>query len=1089
MAPLTITSRQQRMADVAVIITEFQLDAFGNGNPLRVLDLGSGLNVALVRDESGCTRLLQEFPWFLYGSRNFFDGAADSPPTDTSGSIHLRTDHGVFCLARSANDSGNALEITSNDGVRFEPAYLANLLDDVAEDTYREVFTFDLGRVAGIVNGGDRGRQRLARLATYLKHKSPPPRGISIPIPRTDLSELRHHIGELTSLLLDSQSRESDDDRPTCDVDKLKRELKKLDTDIDDTQSKLHGLQSEIDQTQCALAISGVQSRLDEVTRELSDARAAKPSKELAVGVEEAIQRLDHKIKACRDERSSYQEEADDLKRQVKELGPVSRTAKLVPQIEALLLQEKTLVKEEAAVENLESQLLDIEARLEAERLQASTRPASSFSSASLDPHAASRVDSIGQRIRETEHELNIAQQRLTQVESSTTMIIDDMARASTLAAHPEDAVAIQEAEQRVAELQESLAMDDQLQQLLHERGQLETSIRRLYAGQLMPFRTMLALGVPFTIGVAMIIHGLIINDGPTQWELVIIGFMAAVAASLIKISNDRGQYEMLHGTRRQLARVRHQIDQVSATREHVARTGVNIARQLEEAQHHLAQLTSRFASREPSTAPDPSFGSASIESARRHVHDLQRRGDELKQQWRELMVELGLSPNLLPQHARDAIASRAASAASTRAVPDKTQSLELQLQHMRHELERRRDWLSMMTSQARQLIKELHYSSSVNSVGEQMDALREAIADFKDKTQTRRQLSRALSRVKQKYARTNENGRRLSEQRRKLDDERSLKIQQQKMQQQVRQDRIKELERGRDRLAREASEIRARYNLSEGTPLADSSEDDLAQRLENQTSRLERLLDRLIRKSEQRGRCRAQLNSSSPAKGPRIAWHEILETTEQVSLACDRSESTPDVAIGNAPARYEHLETASRFLFQLTSGQFHQLHCPEDQVLQVVDRQGQALSLSQIRPEHYANIYFSLWLARLDAFADMGIRLPMVMEDPVDAADADSRPVVARILRDFAARGQQIFLVTSKPASAELFSQLDVPIADLSERWTATVADSNVVAAPTEGPALEVSHEPTVTTTDPIKPLAADVSQRPDDPLFPPMP
>ncbi len=1090
---------------MAVIITEFQLDQFHGGSPLRVLDLGSGLNVALVRSEVGRQQLLRVAPWFLYGPGDFFPQLGDNtnqPESATvpgvGGSMVLRTDHGVFRLDRNWGNETPSIQLTANDGKPYDAEYLANILEGLPAKTYREVLTFDLARMARIVQGRSRGKTRLSRLATYLKHKSPQPNHAAVIDNRRNLGALNSHVGELTQLLASSanlDAADDEDDLSRSDRDKLKRELKKLDEELANSQAGLRDLQADIDQTQCAIAITGIRERLNEANRELDDIRSTKKP-EAGVGSREATERLDNKIAACRDELKEYKAELEDLKRQGKELGNLSRTASLVPQIDALLMQEKSLVKEEAAIEQLAIKLQDLESRLDAERMSIGTTPAAlTSSSAVLDTHVAARMDSLAQRLRESEREQTVSEERLARAETSGALIAEGMTHSPGLAANPEDALAIHDAQQRIMRLQELMGLDEQRHRLEAEYEDLHVQLRRLYASQLMPFRMMMALGVPFMIGIAMIIWGLVMTQ-PANWQLILLGSMASLASALIKMSIDNRTDEVMRATRRRLSKITWQLDELEAANNEPGRAGVSIARQLQDAEQQLEQMSQRFAARDVSpVAPVSNLGSASLETARIHLNESRRRHAELNQQWRELMIEIGLSPNLTPQHARDALAERAMHAPA-RDNSGERQALELQIQHTRMDIDRRRDWLSGMTGQASQLIKELNVPASGVTIGEQIDILRESMSDYKDRTQTRRQLQRAMKRVKDKARRTNEKGRQLSDQRRKLNEELELKKKQFQSEAQLRKERIKQIERQRDRLDQEILEVRNRYRVTNELE-SELSEEDLHSRLDDLTEKLERHLERLMRKSEKRGRCRAQLNAGNGRS--RIAWGDLLRKANDIALECQNQEVSQTVVVGD----FEYLKLASRFISHLTNGQLVRLDVPQDNELVVVDNRGNALGLPEVRTEHYANIYFSLWLARLEAYADAGLRLPIVVEDPVQATDADSKRVVASLLRDFAAKGHQVFLVTSSPENAELFAQMDVPIADLSERMTeiVAVADGSVVtpaaAVPLEPVHSELESFQRLENVDrQLEPARMEpaVEKRPvaaeriDGPLFPPM-
>ena len=83
---------------MTAIITEFQIDQFRGGNPLRILDLGNGLNVALRHSDDGRDQLLNIVPFTLYGKFRLSQANRDRSCGD--GQHRLAAD-GQWCVHRS----------------------------------------------------------------------------------------------------------------------------------------------------------------------------------------------------------------------------------------------------------------------------------------------------------------------------------------------------------------------------------------------------------------------------------------------------------------------------------------------------------------------------------------------------------------------------------------------------------------------------------------------------------------------------------------------------------------------------------------------------------------------------------------------------------------------------------------------------------------------------------------------------------------------------------------------------------------------------------------------------------------------------
>ena len=79
-------------------------------------------------------------------------------------------------------------------------------------------------------------------------------------------------------------------------------------------------------------------------------------------------------------------------------------------------------------------------------------------------------------------------------------------------------------------------------------------------------------------------------------------------------------------------------------------------------------------------------------------------------------------------------------------------------------------------------------------------------------------------------------------------------------------------------------------------------------------------------------------------------------------------------------------------------------------------------------------------------------VNTALLVEFPMTAAvvphsTLERKPVVAKLLRDVSMLGHQIILVTAEPRNAGLFSQLEIPIADLSHRETVPPANGPLPA------------------------------------------
>ena len=1022
---------------MTAIISEFQIDQFGGGNPLRVLDLGNGLNVALARSERGQRQLLNVIPCTLNGKQ-----FVPPVPGDQSGELDghsasavlLRTDNGVFTVRRNWVDG--QVRIIAADGSEFDSDKMSSLLDNIGYSRYRRVFTFSLARLAQFASGEE--TEYLVKMADYLRRKSP---NVEVPVvaPLSSIGELRavySGLGQLTALMQQEAETAApivEEEEPR-DRKKLSQDLKKVESSLTDGRARYEHLESELDETRAALTFNRATQHLAAVQTELAELESRRTNYESDAGTRNSLDRLVAKLDDCKLQLQQLKEEYNDIRRQTKELSNRRRGAKSVAQIEAMLLHEKSLIREEEAIEQLKLRIQDVETKLEVSRDSAST--SNEFSGLS-DSQTRARMDDLADRIRDAERELEMAEQTRLRAQS---IPISTASAALHPTVRPEDAVAVHEAEQHVLQLRERLGLDEQLARLEAERANLMAQVRRLYSNQLMPFPMVMALGVPFMVGVGMVLYSLFMTNGLVNWQLVMFGFAIAMFTSLIKMSMDRGSVEMLDSTRGRLARVDHQIEQFLGARADGETSG-SLQHELEMAERRLTELHANYSPTGAQPAIHAFESGPSLESAQLQLNSTHQRLRDLKHDWQQLLVQLGLPATLTPNKAREAIADRAIMAARSGGVSEYDQ-LNSQLTQLRNEETRRQDWLNVLGSQARQLVKELGFSSGSGTMPEQFDALRDALRDAREVSATKKQLHRDLKRIRLKRDQLKESGRRFAEQHRRLQDELKLKKERAKSKDLMSNERAKLLQEQRERLEQEIEEIRERYRLESQSAIADQSDEELEQRLQHQADQLEKLRDKLLKYAEQRGRVRALLSADAPQvkDDTRTVFDAIRQRTEslahQLKTAAKQAELDALAQAQAAIGQPEYLQRAGNYLADLSDGDFGRIELFDGQPgLGLVNQHGQLVPLNQVDRQHYPNLYFSLWLAQLESYVDRGYHLPAIVEDPLVATKRARQPVVAELLRDFGIRGRQIIVVTADGASADVYGHLGVPIADLSDR------------------------------------------------------
>lgn len=161
----------------------------------------------------------------------------------------------------------------------------------------------------------------------------------------------------------------------------------------------------------------------------------------------------------------------------------------------------------------------------------------------------------------------------------------------------------------------------------------------------------------------------------------------------------------------------------------------------------------------------------------------------------------------------------------------------------------------------------------------------------------------------------------------------------------------------------------------------------------------------------------------------------------------------------------------ASDLLAQLTDGRFVQIRTRGDaQTPNIVDRSGRVVRWATLSAAEADQAALAIALSIIARYAEQGIELPLVLDEPFLRLDAAEAAIMAGVLEEFAAAGHQLLVFTGDREACRRFETLGVavrrlgtpaPAAPASRPTKATsppaattfriVRESADVAAPTE--------------------------------------
>jgi uncharacterized protein YhaN len=167
-----------------------------------------------------------------------------------------------------------------------------------------------------------------------------------------------------------------------------------------------------------------------------------------------------------------------------------------------------------------------------------------------------------------------------------------------------------------------------------------------------------------------------------------------------------------------------------------------------------------------------------------------------------------------------------------------------------------------------------------------------------------------------------------------------------------------------------------------------------------------------------------------------------------------------------------ETLKEASGYLSQLTGGKYTRIWTPLAHDILFVDQaDGQPLPVQVLSRGTREQLFVSLRLALVAAYARRGIQLPMILDDVFVNFDAGRTRTACAVVRDFAKQGHQVLLFTCHEHVWRMFQELKVDARRLPSRFGEI--EEAIVDEPAVPVVAEVLPEPVTVAPPAPAPIA----------------
>jgi uncharacterized protein YhaN len=295
---------------------------------------------------------------------------------------------------------------------------------------------------------------------------------------------------------------------------------------------------------------------------------------------------------------------------------------------------------------------------------------------------------------------------------------------------------------------------------------------------------------------------------------------------------------------------------------------------------------------------------------------------------------------------------------------------------------------------------------------------------------------------------------------------------------------RLDEAEELRKKRAAATREIAAAIGKHGGEPdfaplLADDSIGRLEHDFESLTKQLEQL-DRELKDALQRRGAMVEQQRTAAADHSLAAKQVELDIVEeQIQRVSEAWRERAAVSMFLERVRHEYeknrqpetLREASEYMAKLTNGKYTRIWTPLAHDILFVDQaDGQPLSVQVLSRGTREQLFVSLRLALVSAYARRGIHLPMILDDVCVNFDAGRTRTACAVLRDFAKQGHQLLVFTCHEHVWRMFQELKVDTRRIPNRH----GEEEVVDEPHPAP------EPVAIETAPV---LAKVAQFVPDP------
>lgn len=1044
-------------------ITDIKIDGFGVWRDLSLRGVSPEISVFYGPNEAGKTTLMQFLRSVLYGvsparRKRYLPPHSGGRP---GGWLKILGDEGPISVSRYADrgpgDVGK-VTVTTADGQEHGDLLLRETLEGIDEPTYNNVFAVGLREVQELGTLSDTAvAQWLYRLTSG--------------IDRISLYDVIHMLSGTRLRLLNSADQASEIRTLVARREQLLGELDELvvkgrrwsqsavklresANEVERRQAEAKEMAARARRLEIAIGLKPLWSKREKIDDQLLRYQTLRPLEE---GTLETLDDLNQRIEEHERQRDILKGQRHQLRDEAQRLGINDMLVRNGHRLEALAEQQEWLEALQKQSGELQAEVTHEEARLASENERLSHEwtgagkippPITADILEQLSPQSRAleaTQQAVASAKREVEHYRSGEHAFRSQIESAMT--------TGDKLGLPTD---LDEAGDLVARLRRRLQVEQRLDEARRQAAELQQQSQDLVDRQVVSMPLFGGLLTVFVIGIVLLAAWYLMPQSSLgQYGVWIagLGIAGAFLALVLKYFAESSASSRLDDCYRQLEVVSGEIEdredeQKKLDRELPMAEG-SIAMRLEHAEQHLEELQRMLPVESKRREAEQD-----ITSAERRLALAEEKHAAAVDNWQGKLRALGLPANILPNDL-----------ATMAGQYEQIAELQQRIENRRDDVARRQRQFLAVARRIQTLAEETGLSLATEQPSpEKSTSQRSAAGSRVEPLEQLQHLLAEYHQQKQRVARREELAERAKELKEAegrharaavgLDRRREVLFQNAGVEDQhgLRQlaDRLAEAEELRKRRAGVTREIAAaigRHGSEQDFAplLAPGSIGRLEHDWKTLSAQLEELEAELKDALERRGAMLEQQRALAADQSLARKQMELDEVAEQLARAVEawRERAVVSLMLDRVREDYEQnrqpetLCEASRYLGRLTSDKYTRIWTPiAADVLLVDTADGRTLSVELLSRGTREQLFVSLRLALVAAYARRGIHLPMILDDVLVNFDAQRAAIAADVLGEFAREGHQLLVFTCHEHVWRMFQQLKVDCRRLPNRF-----------------------------------------------------